>query len=331
MEDDGNQSIKLNLDAISDAECISSEKIVIECKSYILDYDQDESQSARPILLLAVYSNKELVFGYPVIPMLDDRESLRREGMDLLDYVSTHLESEVIHTASQLVKEADRTFDLDYLEQAASAASQAIEERMKARFALGRTLLQELPHKLTIAAYAHNYPRIKGAWQRSEDIYKSWIDEARKYKEDLHSAKWKPRVALLLLDLGLDAPDDLLNRLVKDASDPLFDDGLDCYMRTASRIAAIHTARLCEIPDDLSYETYMRYRREGKKYIAELKKDKILSGGDIDRFFSLYLKAMGSNAMAEFMEQVSESETDTESAIRKASDLFLEELSKEDK
>ena len=84
----------------------------------------------------------------------------------------------------------------------------------------------------------------------------------------MESEEWKRRILAVYPDM----PDDLLNRLVREIKSPFYVKGIDNYARTPSRIAAVYTARYCGLPDDLSYETYMRIRREGD-YLPSVTED----------------------------------------------------------
>jgi hypothetical protein len=118
------------------------------------------------------------------------------------------------------------------------------------------------------AHYARSYPRFLEAWQQAEDIYSTWLAEAKRLNrgilkdEDLKGTEWKRRIRAKLADIA-DMPEDLLNRFVREDRSPLFISGLNDYSRIPSQIAAIHTARYCNLPDNLSYERYMQIRREG--------------------------------------------------------------------
>jgi hypothetical protein len=123
------------------------------------------------------------------------------------------------------------------------------------------------------ARYTRSYPQFLEAWQQAEDIYSTWLAEAKRLNrgilndEDLKGTEWKRRIRAKLADIA-DMPDDLLNRFVREDRSPLFISGLDDYSRNPSRIAAIHTARYCNLPDNLSYETYLRIRREGASLLS---------------------------------------------------------------
>lgn len=116
--------------------------------------------------------------------------------------------------------------------------------------------------------YESLYSHIAKIWKDAERVYKNWVKEidSRGPIENLQDEEWKRRIHSRFP--GFDLPDGLLNRLVRIPQSPLFVANIDDYARTPSRLAAIHTARICEIPDDLSYETYMRLRRKAESIKA---------------------------------------------------------------
>jgi hypothetical protein len=134
---------------------------------------------------------------------------------------------------------------------------------MKKRVLLSHSILSPITEAKI--RYATNYPLLLERWQEAEEIYNNWLAEIKKIRDkarkddNLKSEEWKRRIKSQCENM----PDDLLHRLVRDQRSPCFTSDIDEYHRTPSRIAAIHTAWLCGLPDNLSYETYMRIRREG--------------------------------------------------------------------
>ncbi|MGA9768366.1 MAG: hypothetical protein WBV94_04950 [Blastocatellia bacterium] len=171
---------------------------------------------------------------------------------------------------ASMVRDKDRHIN-DSIPRVLNHSKHAMSRRMRLHFA---TDTSELDKK---AYYAILYPIYLEKWQHAQEIYNNWLMEVKKRigrvlkNENFDSKEWKRRILTVYPEM----PEDLLNRLVHETENPFYVNGIDDYDRTPSRIAALHTARCCDILDNLSYVSYMRFRREGDELLSLIEDTRI--------------------------------------------------------